>query len=233
MQIRSLPARPNLEQYKKIAKDILKAWRSNIAASIPWEGSVVNVTREHLRMLHPRLSELSESEAIPAEITLADAQFIIARQYRFDNWAEFAERVTQLEKETKKTGGPMNVESVPRKVIHTHHVLAVKNLSISAAYLKEKLGFQLEFTAPGWEFLSFGIFKVMMGDCPDAMSARETDDHSYFAHCLVENVDEVYQELSLRGAAIIQPIADKPWGLREFTVATPDGHRITYGKEIE
>lgn len=233
MQKRSLPARPNLEQYKKIAKDILKAWRSNVQVSIPWEGSVVTVTREHLRMLHPRLSELSESEAIAAAIILADAQFMIARQYGFDNWAEFAERVTHLEKEPKETGELMNVESVPQKVIHTHHVLAVKDLAVSAAYFKEKLGFKLEFTAPGWEFLSFGIFKVMMGNCPDAMSARETGDHSYFAHCLVENVDDVYHELSLRGADIIQPIADKPWGLREFTVTTPDGHRITYGKVIE
>jgi uncharacterized glyoxalase superfamily protein PhnB len=120
-----------------------------------------------------------------------------------------------------------------RKVVHTHHVLAVKDLAVSAAYFKEKLGFELRFTAPGWEFLSFGDFKVMMGECADAMWAHETGDHSYFAHCLVENVDEVYEELTERGADIIQRVANKPWGLREFTVKTPDGHRITYGQEIK
>ena len=120
-----------------------------------------------------------------------------------------------------------------RKVIHTRHVLAVKNLAVSADYFKNALGFDLDFTAPGWEFLSFGDFKVMLGECTDAMWARETGDHSYFAHCLVENVDEVYEEYKTRGADIIHEIENKPWGLREFGVTTPDGHRIMFGQETK
>ena len=119
-----------------------------------------------------------------------------------------------------------------RKVIHTRHVLAVKDLAVSADYFVDKLGFDRDFTAPGWEFLSFGIFKVMLGECSDAMWARETGDHSYFAHALVENVDEVFSECRTNGADILSPVSNKPWGLREFTVATPDGHRITFGQLI-
>lgn len=119
-----------------------------------------------------------------------------------------------------------------RKVVHTRHVLAVKDLDIAASYFKDKLGFDLDFTAPGWEFLSFGDFKVMLGECSDALWAHETGDHSYFAHCLVENVDEVYEELQARGAETVHRIGNKPWGLREFSVKTPDGHRITYGQMI-
>jgi len=122
--------------------------------------------------------------------------------------------------------------TTPRKVIHTHHVLAVKDLEISAAYFIEKLGFERSFTAPGWEFLAFGSFKVMLGECSDALWARETGDHSYFAHALVENVDDIYDEFTSRGAEIISPIGDKPWQLREFSVITPDGHRITFGQPI-
>lgn len=119
-----------------------------------------------------------------------------------------------------------------RKVVHTCHVLAVKDLAVSAAYFTEKLGFDRDFTAPGWEFLSFGEFKVMLGECSDAFWARETGDHSWFAHCLVENVDEVYQEITNLGAVILSPIADKPWGIREFSTVTPDGHRIVFGQLI-
>lgn len=119
-------------------------------------------------------------------------------------------------------------------VVHTRHVLAVKNLGIAAGYFVDKLGFDRDFTAPGWEFLSFGPFKVMLGECPDALWARETGDHSYFAHVLVENIDEVYDELESRGADFTQkPPSNKPWGLREFSVVTPDGHRLTYGQVIE
>ena len=119
-----------------------------------------------------------------------------------------------------------------RKVVHTRHVLAVKDLRVETDYYLEKLGFTRDFTAPGWEFLSFGDFKVMLGECADEMTAEETGNHSWFAHALVENVDEVYQEFNDRGAKILSPIADKPWGIRDFTVATPDGHRIVFGQLI-
>lgn len=124
------------------------------------------------------------------------------------------------------------VAEMERKVVHTRHVLAVRDLAVSAAYFKENLGFDLDFVVPGWEFLSFGDFKVMLGECSDALWARETGDHSYFAHVLVENVDEVYAEFTNRGAKIISPIEDKPWEIREFCVVTPDGHRIVYGQLI-
>lgn len=117
-----------------------------------------------------------------------------------------------------------------RKVVHTRHVLAVKDLAVAADYFVDKLGFDRDFTAPGWEFLSFGIFKVMLGECSDEVTAEATGNHSWFAHCLVENVDDVYNELTERGAKIISPISDKPWNIRDFTVATPDGHRIVYGQ---
>ena len=117
-----------------------------------------------------------------------------------------------------------------RKVKSTRHVLAVKDLKIETEYYIDKLGFERDFTAPGWEFLSFGDFRVMLGECSDEMTAEETGNHSWFAHALVENVDEVYGEFIDRGAKILSPIADKPWGIRDFSVVTPDGHRIVFGQ---
>ena len=119
-----------------------------------------------------------------------------------------------------------------RKVVHTRHVLAVRDLKIEAEYYVDNLGFDRDFTAPGWEVLSFGDFKVMLGECADEMTAEATGNHSWFAHALVENVDEVYQEFIDRGAKILSSIADKPWGIREFSVKTPDGHRIAFGQLI-
>ena len=119
-----------------------------------------------------------------------------------------------------------------RKVVHTRHVLAVKDLKIETEYYIDKLGFDRDFTVPGWEFLSFGDFKVMLGECADAMTAKETGDHSWFAHALIENVDEVYQEFNDRGASILSKIENKPWGIREFSVVTPDGHRIAFGQLV-
>ncbi len=72
----------------------------------------------------------------------------------------------------------------------------------------------------------------MLGECADAMLAVDTGDHSYFAYVLVEDVDAVFEEFKINGAQFNSEPADKPWGLREFAVVTPDGHRITFGQEI-
>ena len=111
-------------------------------------------------------------------------------------------------------------------------VLAVQDLGRSVDYYTRVLGMAIDFTAPGWAFLSRGSMRVMLGECADAMPAHETGDHSYFVYITVEGIDELYGELVGNGATLTQKLADKPWRMREFGVRTPDGHRIMFGQEI-
>ncbi|HKG13959.1 MAG TPA: VOC family protein [Pyrinomonadaceae bacterium] len=111
-------------------------------------------------------------------------------------------------------------------------VLAVRNLDASVNYYTRVLGMATDFTAPGWAFLSRGSFRLMLGECADAMPAHETGDHSYFVYVTVEGIDEFYGELVGNGATLTRTLADKPWGMREFGVRTPDGHRIMFGQEL-
>ena len=115
----------------------------------------------------------------------------------------------------------------------TQHVLAVNDLEKSEAYFIQKLGFSVRFRVDGWSFLSLGCFQVMLGHCPDALSPRDTHDHSYFAYVNCEGIDEIYRAYEQRGVEFVQAISDKPWGMREFGVVTPEGHRIMYGQDIE
>ncbi|MFO0876293.1 MAG: hypothetical protein U0840_02885 [Gemmataceae bacterium] len=32
---------------------------------------------------------------------------------------------------------------------------------------------------------------------------------------------------------LMHPLAAKPWGMREFAIVTPDGHRIVFGEEMQ
>ena len=111
-------------------------------------------------------------------------------------------------------------------------VLAVRDLAASVDYYTRVLGMAVDFTAPGWAFLSRGSFRVMLGECADAVPARETGDHSYFVYVTVEGIDELYGELVGNGLTLTQKLADKPWGMREFGVRTSDGHRIMFGQEM-
>lgn len=62
--------------------------------------------------------------------------------------------------------------------------------------------------------------------------ARDFSDGSYVAYVTVDDVDALYAELSRRGARIHAPPVTKPWGMREFALRTPDGHRLTFGTEV-
>jgi len=73
----------------------------------------------------------------------------------------------------------------------------------------------------------------MLGHCADGASAEETNNHSYFAYVNCEDIDELYEEYKDRQVDFTQEVADKPWGLREFGIRTPEGHRIMFGEEID
>ena len=118
------------------------------------------------------------------------------------------------------------------RIVGSRCVLAVQDLALSTRYYVDVLGFKLDFQVPGWSFLSRDSFGVMLGECSDAPPAGDLGDHSYFAYLRVEGVDEFSREVSSRGAKTMSPPQDKPWGMREFALGTPDGHRLTVGEEI-
>ena len=119
------------------------------------------------------------------------------------------------------------------RIINSRYVLAVRNLKVSTKYYVDVLGFQKDpIDAAGWSFLSRDTIRVMLGECFDATPAGELGDHSWYAYWNVEGIDELYKEFASKGAMLTSAPADKPWGLREFGMSTPDGHRIVCGQTI-
>lgn len=112
------------------------------------------------------------------------------------------------------------------------YTLAVLDLARSTNYYTSVLGLDIEFTAPGWTFLSRGSLRVMLGECTDAMPPSELGDHSWYGYVTVSDATELFAEYQASGAEFIQALADKPWGMREFGVRTIDGHRIMFGQEL-
>ncbi|MGH9347001.1 MAG: VOC family protein [Vicinamibacterales bacterium] len=120
------------------------------------------------------------------------------------------------------------------RIANSRSVLAVRDLAASTRYYTDVLGFSRDpIDADGWSFLTRDNFRVMLGECQDARPASELGDHSYFVYWNIEGLDEFYREVAARGALVTSEPADKPWGLREFGLRTPDGHRITCGELIQ
>ena len=93
MPARALPDRPDLAQYRKQAKDLLRAWRGGNPEAI------ARVTTHH-----PRLRSRGASPG--AAFQLADAQLVIAREHGDDSWAAFAARIAAVAAIAAIAGAP-------------------------------------------------------------------------------------------------------------------------------
>jgi ankyrin repeat protein len=110
-----LPPRPNLEQYKKQAKELLKACKSADPQTLPawltqWlqaqltiDPAVASARRPYApHEIAPRIRLGIERMtkhlglANPAACTLTRAQFAVAREYGFASWPEFARHLQAL-----------------------------------------------------------------------------------------------------------------------------------------
>jgi len=109
-----LPSRPSVEQYKKLAKDLVKSCRSGDPAAIGiWASRWIEALAAHqsepeaLRdgtEISARANQidqfarttLSSGEESFSQCVLADAQFVIARAHGFLSWPKFVKHIESL-----------------------------------------------------------------------------------------------------------------------------------------
>ena len=118
------------------------------------------------------------------------------------------------------------------EIVRSTFVLAVNDLAKSVPFYVEKLGFKEELRVGGWSFLSRGACRLRLGDCPGIRPMSASPDHSWFAYLHVTDARSLYDEYVARGVEIWHRLADQPWGLREFSIVTVDGHRIVFGEDL-
>src|SRR4030095_8811705 len=108
-----LPPRPDLDQYKKRAKELVEASRSKDPGAIrawakDWIESLArsmgvaitpfvqeSIDRAIDEIEKPVRAKQAERGTPDARLTLAGAQFLIARAHSFESWRDFAEHVEQ------------------------------------------------------------------------------------------------------------------------------------------
>jgi len=108
-----LPARPDLQQYKKLAKELLAACKSSDPKAIgDWAARWTRALRKHVgftstRHLPVRVDawvdqveefanrKMKASGAGAEPCSLASAQFVIARSHGFESWPKFARHIEQ------------------------------------------------------------------------------------------------------------------------------------------
>lgn len=106
-----------------------------------------------------------------------------------------------------------------------HPGLAVGDVMAAAAFYTEKLGFTLGFTwgePPAMAGVTLGEVQLFLergAPSPAGLSVR----------FLVGDADALFAFHRETGVEVVEPIADRPYGIRDYTVRDPDGYLLGFG----
>ena len=120
--------------------------------------------------------------------------------------------------------------------LYSHHatVLPVADLPRARDFYRDVLGFTVEFEwedPPTYAVLRAGEsvqVHLTLIDGPARPDARPT-----LLYLFVGDVDALHDRVSTRGAKVTCAPATQPWGMREFEVEDPDGHRLVFGRGVQ
>ena len=111
----------------------------------------------------------------------------------------------------------------------------VKDAPTSIAYYVDVLGFDLKQTLG--DPLGFGKVQLEEEVSIRLRQRKSEDDEIGFGGVFVihtgrseggPEIEEYYNEVRGRGGIITEKLNEKPWGIREFRVADPDGYVLRF-----
>jgi catechol 2,3-dioxygenase-like lactoylglutathione lyase family enzyme len=103
--------------------------------------------------------------------------------------------------------------------------LPVADVADSQRFYRDVLGCRIGWVSPD---ASYGAVYV---DTHEIFLARKDPPRPAATVCVrVDDAEAAYAACREAGATIVSALEDKPWSMREFTVADPDGHRIRIGE---
>jgi catechol 2,3-dioxygenase-like lactoylglutathione lyase family enzyme len=115
----------------------------------------------------------------------------------------------------------------PTTWLHVMPRLPVTDLERSIAYYQDALGFRL-----AWRTGDNGLAALASGEIEMLLLVPWTEDSpppKHASYVYVEDPDALCAEYGDAGADIVNPVASRPSGMRDFVVQDPDGHRFTLG----
>lgn len=109
-------------------------------------------------------------------------------------------------------------------------IFKATDLDTSISFYKDVLGFSDFFKFGDYAGLTLNNIEIHIAG-PSILPNRVTGKSSVYIYC--EGINEYYEEVSLKGANIADPIMSYDYGMRDFTIEDPDGNLITFGQSID
>ena len=107
-------------------------------------------------------------------------------------------------------------------------MLHVADMATALAYYRDKLGFTVSFA---WEEPPRYVC-LCLGDAAIHLNSYVPPAGPSHVCIFCNGIDALYAQIKARGVAVTEPLQDQPYGMRDFVVTDPDGHRLVFGQGI-
>ena len=113
----------------------------------------------------------------------------------------------------------------PAQFIQGAPVLHVSDVEAAARYYRDVLGFT-------WDFGDASYAVVWRDNSAIHFTKGNTAPTGVSLFLWVRDVDTCYREVAGRGAQVIVEPADRPYGLRDFSIRDPNGVSVVFGQDL-
>src|SRR5688572_10391235 len=117
-------------------------------------------------------------------------------------------------------------------------MLGVSSVPDAVSFFCEKLGFEPPQALYGppeervYAVVRRGGIEVHLQIRRRGIFAAPREDHEGDAYFQVADVDALRAEFAAKSVKFLRDVQDEPYGLRDFTIESPDGHRLTFGSPL-
>jgi hypothetical protein len=107
--------------------------------------------------------------------------------------------------------------------------LEVEELGPTASHLRDVLGFEVDV-----EEEEMGLVLLHRDNVGVAVvrTPNPAVNETTAAYIMVTGVEALHAQSLARRARVVAPLTDHPWGLRDFVVELPGGHRVAFGERL-
>lgn len=92
------------------------------------------------------------------------------------------------------------------------------------------LGFRILREEPDFAELGWETSRLLLEEIPD--QPKPTRAPSANVRIMVADVDTHWRHVQSRGIPVLKPIGDRTYGLRDFTIITPDGIGLRFATPL-
>lgn len=116
--------------------------------------------------------------------------------------------------------------------------IRIADMDAGLRFYRDRLGFTVERVQPeaSNSSLAFGDARIMLETAADFYSEKynsairlrmgNASPHAFYIEA--PDIDSLYSRVQAQKVRIVDPLVDRPWGQREFTVEDHEGNWLTF-----